>query len=210
MRKICLYLQALNDDAQSYMDSYPPVDEESLIPGAVKSLEEIRDMCAAKTDNVPEDSGPFYYAGQFAKGFGRAYIGYSEAMSVMGENVSGLDFRLFSSTDGDDIPVLYVDAAAVNSKIDEKKKGLALELLNLITGSRFLTLASARNGDPRYLLTARTSVYDALLTDYPVYAGLKEIASVPDAHVFRIKPDGVSYMRQAKENAKYLPDPGRN
>ncbi len=49
------------------------------------------------------------------------------------------------------------------------------------------------------------SIYDALASDYPVYAELKKAATVPDAHVFRIKPDGKAYMNESKENKDLLP-----
>ena len=203
--KVCMYLQALIDEAQNYMDSYPPIEEGKLSQRAVDSLAEMRDMRQTEPEGVPENSGWYYYAQRFAQGFGRANIGYSEAMDVMGGNESEMDFRLFSMTDGDDVPVFYLDAAAVNAGISDQKKALALEFLNLITGNDMLVRASDHDGDPRYLLTARTSVYDALSSKYPIYAELKKVASVPEAYVFRIRPDGVTYMAEAERNADALP-----
>ena len=126
-------------------------------------------------------------------------------MDVMEESASELDFRLFSMTDDKDIPVFYVDAAAVNAKISDEKKALAIEFLNMITGRDLLVRASAKDGDPRYLLTSRYSVYDMLEADYPVYADLKTVASVPEAFVFRIRPDGDRYLDMAEQNADLLP-----
>lgn len=116
-----------------------------------------------------------------------------------------MDIRPFSMTADRDIPVFYVDAAAINAGINERKKPLALELLNMITGGEFMARVSANGGSPRYLFSARCSVYDALSPEYPVYARLKEIAMLPDARVFRMKPDGTSYMEQAKKRADVLP-----
>ncbi len=78
-------------------------------------------------EGISEDSGWFPYARKFAEGMGNAYIGFSESMDVMEESASELDFRLFSMTDDKDIPVFYVDAAAVNAKISDEKKALAIE-----------------------------------------------------------------------------------
>ena len=203
--RVCLYLQAMTDGEQRYTDRYPPIEEGKLDAEAAESLEKVREMRLTAPEGVPEDGGRFYYAQRFAEGMGRAYIGYSEAMDVMGESADDMDFRLFSMTDGSNIPLFYVDAAAVNAKIPDEKKALALDFLNMITGTELMARVSANGGDPRYLLLARYSVYDALAADYPIYAELKEIASVPDACVFRIWPDGDAYLEEAGKNAGLLP-----
>ena len=198
--KIGLYLQALIDEKQSYMDQYPPIKEGELSPIATDSLEKMRKMHLTDSEGDLEDESRFYYARKFAEGMGRAYIGYSEAMNEMGESASDMDFRLFSMTGDENIPVFYVDAAAINAKISDKKRALALDLLNIITGTDALTRAIANDSDPQYLLAARYSIYDALKSDYPIYKDLKNVASVPDAFVFRIKPDGNDYLEEAEKN----------
>ena len=200
-----VYLQALTDCEQHYMEQYPPIETETLSSEAVASLEKIRDMHLIDPDGDPKSPNRFYNAQKFAEGMGRAYIGYSEAMGMMGESASEMDFRLFSMSDNENIPVFYVDASAVNAKISDEKKALALDLLNMITGKETLVKASANNGDPGYLLVPRYSVYDALASDYPIYKGLKKAALVPDSHVFRIKPDGDAYLEEAKNREDLLP-----
>ena len=203
--KIGLYLQALIDEKQSYMDQYPPIKEGELSPIATDSLEKMRKMHLTDSEGDLEDESRFYYARKFAEGMGRAYIGYSEAMNEMGESASDMDFRLFSMTDSKNIPVFYVDAAAINAKISSKKRALALDLLNIITGTDALARAQTNGGSPQYLLSARYSIYDAMASDYPLYEELKKIASVPDAFVFRIKPDGDQYLEEAKKNREAMP-----
>ena len=68
-----------------------------------------------------------------------------------------------------------------------------------------LIRVSKNNGHPRYLLFARQSAYDTLASDYPTYQELKKIALVPDANVFRIKPDGIEYLEEAEKNKDALP-----
>ena len=203
--KIGLYLQALIDEKQSYMDQYPPIKEGELSPIATDSLEKMRKMHLTDSEGDLEDESRFYYARKFAEGMGRAYIGYSEAMNEMGESASDMDFRLFSMTDSKNIPVFYVDAAAINAKISSKKRSLALDLLNIITGTDALARAQTNGGSPQYLLSARYSIYDAMASDYPLYEELKKIATVPDAFVFRIKPDGDQYLEEAKKNTEAMP-----
>ena len=128
----------------------------------------------------------------------------------MGDAVPEMECRLFSMTEKDDIPVLYVDVASINSHISDQKKDLAFDLLEMITASELMAKASLDSGKPRYLLPARYSVYDILAADFPVYNNLKKIAEVPDAHVFRIKPDGAAYLAKAVENTDILPDLKKN
>ena len=205
--KICLYMQSLNDIEQEYLDSYPPIEEGSISEEAAGVLTEMAGcrQTEEKTEKQKSDNY-YYYARRFAEGLGKAYIGYSEAMNAMGEDASEMDFRLLSMFDSSDIPVFYIDAAAINSNISDEKKALAYDLLNMITGTELLAKASVCSDEPLYLLTGRYSVYDMLSSDYPIYAGLKDIAATRDAHVFRIKPDGAAYMAKAEENADALPD----
>lgn len=200
-----MYLQALVDCEQQYMDQYPPIEAETLSSEAVDSLEKIRKMHLTDPERVPVKGDRFYYARKFAEGMGRAYIGYSESMDIMGESASEMNFRLFSMTDDDNIPVFYMDAAAVSAKISDVKKALALDLLNMITNKDTLVRVSMNDGNPRYLLLARHSAYDTLTSDYPIYKEMKKVALVPDAHVFRIKPDGNGYMEEAEKNKGLLP-----
>ncbi|MDO5138205.1 MAG: thiamine pyridinylase [Oscillospiraceae bacterium] len=200
-----MYLQALTDCKQQYMDQYPPLKAETLSPEAVDSLEKISKMHLTDPEHVPVEGDWFYYAAKFAGGMGRAYIVYSEAMDMMGESAYEMDFRLFSMTDHENIPLFYMDAAAVNAKISKEKKELALELLNMITSEDTLVRVSKNSGDPRYLLLARPSAYDTLASDYPIYQEMKKVALVPGAHVVRIKPDGIEYLEEAEKNKDLLP-----
>lgn len=203
--QVAMYLQALVDETQRYTDHYPPIEEATLSPEALSSLEMISDMHQTDSESEPEDGEWYYYARRFSEDMGRAYIGYSESMDVMGDNASDMDFRLFSMTDDKDIPVFYVDAAAVNARISDDKKALALDFLNMITGKDMMVRASVNGGNPRYLLATRYSIYDALASDYPIYAELKNIASVPNACVFRIKPDGDAYLEESAKHVDLLP-----
>ena len=124
---------------------------------------------------------------------------------MMRESASEMDFRLYSMTEDDNIPVFYLDAAAVSAKISDVKKAMALDLLNMITNKDTLVRVSMNEGNPTYLLLARHSAYDTLASDYPIYKEMKKVALVPDAHVFRIKPDGNEYMEEAEKNKGLLP-----
>ena len=202
LAQVCRYLQALMDENKQYMDHFPVIEKGKLSGTAADSLRKMRELYLPDPEGVSKESGWYPSARLFAGGRGRAYIGYSEAMDVMGEKASDMDFRLFSMTNGENIPVFYVDAAAVNAKIAEEKRGLALEFLNMITGRELLARVLANDGNPRYLLSARYSVYDELGAGDLIYAKLKTVAAVPRAFVFRIKPDGDAYLDAAAEKVE--------
>lgn len=119
--KVILYLQTLTDEMQHYIDQYPPVEEDVLSKQTVALFSLIGKMYQGTA--VSEDDGIYDCARRFAQGEGRAYIGYSEAMNLMGDEASKMDFRLFSMSDDDDIPVFYVDAVSINARISNGKKG---------------------------------------------------------------------------------------
>ena len=199
------YMHAVMDSQQCWTDSFPPLEEGYLSDEAVLSLERLDGMWEKEQQTQAEGPGLYRYARRFAEGFGRAYIGYTEAMSVMGSAALEMEFRLFSMTDDENIPVFFMDAAAVNAKISDEKKALAIEFLNMITGKDFTVEISANGGEPRYILAVRYSVYDELMEDYPVYGRLKEIVTVPDTYVFRIVPDGNAYLNESEKNMYLLP-----
>ena len=195
--KATLYLQALMDEKQRYMTRFPKMTDRTVSMKAAESVEQMLRMEIDGTEDRPEGDDLYPYAAKFAEGMGRAYIGFTETMSAMGDAPSELDFRLFSMMAGENIPVFYADGAAVNARINPKKLPAALELLNMITGSDLMARVSVHDGKPRYLLPARLSVYDRLAEEFPLYARLKDIASVDRAYVFRIRPDGNEYMDEA-------------
>ena len=177
-----------------------------LDPDIVEVLTAVRDMAGAEQMTYsPQDS---YIRGSwFAGGLGRALIGFSETMSVMGEVAGHVAFHRISLSEDDDIPMLYADLASINAGIGEEKKPYALELLNLITGTEVLTQAFApvrEDQNPQYLLSARMSVYDALSAEYPVYGALKGIVSDPRSRVFVVRPGGRALLEQGTKSLSLL------
>ena len=137
-----------------------------------------------------ENNNPYIYGEWFTDGVGRAFIGFSEAMSAMGDSTEEIDFRFYSMTEEPNIPLFYMDAASVNANISQEKQVLALELLNLITGTDILVQASSpseRDQNYQYLLSARKSFYDVLGQKDPIYMELKSFVSSPDNHIFSVR-----------------------
>ena len=64
--KVILYLQALIDEAQVYMDTYPKVEEGTLSERAVLSLAQIRDLRDTDPEGVVDKNDRYYYARRFS------------------------------------------------------------------------------------------------------------------------------------------------
>ena len=190
LNKARKYLDVLTDEQQKYSDYGTLPDVSALSAEAVEKLRELRKMSGeglARYLTENKDKRAFLPE-WFADGKGRAYIGYSESMALMGDAAGQMDIRLFSYDARKNIPVFYTDLVGISAEIDEDRKELAYELANILLSEEVLTQMSMpgeEGGSPQYLLTFRSSVYDHLEKEFPIYARLKEIAENPDNHVFR-------------------------
>ncbi|MBP3876868.1 MAG: thiamine pyridinylase, partial [Lachnospiraceae bacterium] len=184
------YLDVLTDEQQKYSDYGTLPDVSDLSAVAVEKLRELRKMSGEELVRyLTENKGKRALLPEwFADGKGRAFIGYSESMALMGDAAGQMDIRLFSYSDRKNIPVFYTDLVGISAEIDEERKELAYELANILLSEEVLTKMSMpgeEGGSPQYLLTVRSSVYDHLEKEFPIYAKLKEIVENPDNHVFR-------------------------
>ena len=197
-----LYLEVRTDVLQEYSEWVSVPEAGALEPDVLGIMLEVEAMGGnEQIVYITPDDDDYIRAEWFADGSGRALIGYSENLSAMGDEAGNMTFHRISFSDGENVPMLYADFASVNANIDSSRKGLALELLNLITGEEMMTLAlsSAQEGQsPQYLLSARRSVYDHLSEEWPIFEKLKEIVSDPQSRVYLIQPSG----RELIENAE--------
>ncbi|MFU0828431.1 MAG: Thiamine pyridinylase [Lachnoclostridium sp.] len=201
--KVCMYLDALIDVNQEYTDYYVTPDLNNISEESIASLRLLQAMGGkAQVNYWPDDNNAYIRADWFREGKGRAYIGYTEAMSTMGDFVNDINFTLFSYTKNKNIPVFYGDIVGINSKICKEKQNLAFELANVITNTDTMVKAlspDAKNQYPQYLLPARYSVYDRLGKTYPIYKKLKNIVIQPDNHLFKIGPNSRQFISDAKK-----------
>lgn len=151
----------------------------------------------------PEDNDAYIRAKWFKEGYGRAYLGYTEAMSNMGDYTNNLDFKVISYCKEDNIPVFYGDVVGVNSKIDNEKKDAAIKLANVIGNTETMVKAVSpdnNNPHPQYLLPARKSVYQTMGNVYPIYNELYSIVNQPENKLFLLGVSAEEWMNEAKEN----------
>ncbi len=202
--KACMYLDSLIDTTQNYTEfsSLPNLDE--LDKDGIKSLELLQSMAGKRQANYwPEDNDSYIRAKWFINGTGRAYMGYTEAMSQMKESANDMNFKTISFSKNSNIPIFYGDVVGINSSITNSyKKEKAIELANIITAEKTMVKAVSpdeNNEYPQYLLPARKSVYHNLENKYPIYAKLYKIANNPDNKLFRTGPEIREWLKQAKK-----------
>ena len=123
-------------------------------------------------------------------------------MSDMGDAAEDMVFHRISLSDQEDIPMLYADIASVNARISDDRRPLAVELVNVITGAQTMvaSLAAGEEGqNPQYLLSARSSVYDVLAKDYPIY-GLSNNNEISVQRMHEIyEENGLDWQRVFKK-----------
>lgn len=195
------YILAFLDYEDTFPEEYITFDPDWISAEAIDSLEEIREMAGTKQLAWMSKNNAYIRAEWFARGRGRAYIGYSEAMSVMGDALNDIDFRRFSFTDGEgeEIPIFFADMTGINAQIRAEKQPYAIELLNVITGTDVMVQASSpsKPGESyQYLLSARESVYDTIGKVNQVYNKLKDIISDPKSILFIVRDEDLQYLDQ--------------
>lgn len=208
--KVCMYLDSLIDTEKEYKQFYSLPNLNKLNGEAIKSLVLLQSMAGKNQANYwPENNDAYIRSKWFMNGQGRAYIGYTEAMSTMKEFANDVDFKTISLSKNSDIPVLYGDVIGVNSSIiNPAKKEKAMKLANIIADENTMVKAVSsdeNNKYPQYLLPARKSVYKDLEKEYPIYGELYKIANNPNNKLFRVGPEIRVWIKDAKKIiAEYL------
>ncbi|GAA0738299.1 thiamine pyridinylase [Clostridium oceanicum] len=202
--KVCMYLDSLIDTTQEYtkFSSLPNVNE--IDADSTRSLSLLQSMAGKEQANYwPENNDAYIRAKWFMNGKGRAYIGYTEAMSNMKEFVNDINFKTISLSRNSDIPIFYGDVVGINSSITNLyKKEKAIELANIVADEKTMVNAVSpdeNNKYPQYLLPARKSVYHDLESKYPVYGNLYKIANKSNNKLFRVGPDIREWLKEAKK-----------
>ena len=123
---------------------------------------------------------PYVRGVWFNQGYGRAFMGFTEAMSVMSQQtLSNIGFKPMplSGTTGKP-PLFYADAVGVNKTADQRGiHALAVELANVIAATDTIVASfKAQDGkNPQYLMSVRTSAFDTLEKDYPIYKKMHDL-----------------------------------
>lgn len=202
--KTCFYLDGLIDHNQIY-NSYsdlPPANE--FNEEVINRLKTLQSMAGKEQSQyVPDNNDSYIRAKWFEQGSGRAYMGYTEAMSNMGSFVNDIDFKNISYCKEDNIPLFFGDLVGINSKISDSKKDLAYKLANTITATETMDMAISSDDSkpyPQYLLPARRSVYMDMGKLYPIYNELYNIVNNSANKLFLLGPGAKDWLEETNSN----------
>jgi len=134
-----------------------------------------------------------FYQKQFARQNGRAFVGYSESLYYMIDELinscykeegclppNNISISELAVSDKGSTPVGWVDAIAINSKVKGQKQTDAIEFINFLTSKEayHMALIPDYGAAPRYLLPAYKRFYSdsSLLKVAPYYTQLYPLA----------------------------------
>lgn len=202
--KACYYLDTLVDVTQATSELIPLPDLNNINMDAINDIKLLVKMGGEEqVEYWPDDNDAYIRAKWLEEGKGRAYIGYTEAMSNMKDFANDVEFKLFSLSSNPNIPLFYGDVVSVNSAItDTAKQELAIQLANVIAATDTMVQAisvDSNNPYPQYLLPARTSVYNTLAAEYPNYSKLLEMVSGENNTLFVVGAEIRTWLEEAKK-----------
>lgn len=152
-----------------------------------------------------EDETPYARARWFDQGYGRAFMGFSELMSVMSPatlaNI-GLKVMPLSDTIGHQ-KLFYVDAVGVNpATVARGTRALAVQLANTIAATETIWHSFRQpkpgEGNPQYLMSVRNSAFQKLAAAYPIYQRMYELARTSDPVAFKLDASGRNWVKAIK------------
>jgi len=196
----CLYLQIGMQDANQFpVNPHPPACPSGLDPTALPNLHAAVRIAGHKQVTYVDASG-YQRLIWFLNGFGRGYVGSTEAMAFIPPGELGeYAFRPlpFSSAPVTTNPV-FVNAMGVNQNVDPGKTSLAVDLALMVASPTVTTTALAGRTNPQYLTPVRASVLNALAARFPMYRQIQQVLQQVRPAGFRIGPMSRQWLNATK------------
>jgi len=202
------------DIAHSLNGEYPfplPWNSGELDDNAIDNMQELLAMASYENGT---DSDPFYEIksydrGQwFSDGWGRAFVGYTESMSVMSEQTrENIGFKVMPlSQDDESYPaVFYADVIAINPTTNDRgTRDLAVELANVMAASQTMiaSIGPDGSGTPQYLMATRPTVFDTLDNSFPLYADMHRLIEDNDPRMFKLNEQSRDWLNAMKDTIR--------
>jgi thiamine pyridinylase len=154
-------------------------------------------------NGTSNNATPYVRGVWFDGGYGRAFVGFTESMSVMSpQTLSTIGFKVMplSNTVGKQ-PLFYVDAVGVNTSTTSRGiRDLAVQLANIIAATETIVesfKSPAPDVNPQYLMSVRNSVFRQLSQQYPIYQRMYQLARTSNPVAFKLNSAGRSWVLTA-------------
>ncbi|MCB1035082.1 MAG: thiamine pyridinylase, partial [Acidobacteria bacterium] len=200
-----LYLDAVENRTGRLPPELPWTAAE-IEPAAMDHLRRLLAM-ASYENGLARPAAPYARGKWFSQGWGRAFVGFAESMSVMSpETRAGLGFKVMPLADDDRASLFYADVVAVHpaTKVWGTRE-LAVELANLLASHEVMVRSlGPGEGDPspQYLMAARPSVFETLGRSFPIYGELHELIETSHPTLFRLGPRSREWLAAMKDTLR--------
>ena len=201
------------DTAHSLTGQYPfplPLNESQLNSQAIENMRELISM--ASYENATDQDGSIKSYGRaswFSNGWGRALMGYTEAMSNMSEETrNNIGFKVMPLSNQDESypGVFYADVIGVNTTTKQRgTRDLAVLLANTMAASTTMVAsigADANRPYPQYLMPTRPSIFQTLEQSFPLYADMFRLITDNNPIMFKVNEQARSWLGTMKNTIR--------
>ncbi|NEO16167.1 thiamine pyridinylase [Moorena sp. SIO3F7] len=202
------------DIAHSLTGQYPfplPWEKSELNSQAIENMQELLGMASYEnaTDSMEPKQQPYQQAEWFSNGWGRAFMGYTEAISNMSENTrQNIGFKVMPLSDQDQSypEVFYADLIGVNTTTKERgTRDLAVKLANTMAASTTMIASigpDASHPYPQYLMATRPSVFQTLEESFPLYGDMFRLIQGQNIIMFKVNDQSRSWLETMKKKIR--------
>jgi len=202
-----LYLDAVN----SVTGEYPPPlpwDPSQINQQAMDNMRLLLAM-ASYENGTAEVEMPYQRGTWFSQGWGRALIGFTEAMSAMSsETRAGIGFKVMPLSDNDTSTMFYADVIGVNTITAQRgTRDLAVRLANVMAAGSTMVASIGPDGDhpyPQYLMATQPSVFRSLAQSFPIYSEMYALLTENDALLFKVNDQSRDWLAAMKNTIRTL------
>ena len=124
-------------------------------------------------------------AGLYDSGVADGYVGYAETMRFLDKRIDSTDIKQISIAKNGNIPLFYCDMVGISTDVPDEQTGLCMDLIKILTDTEVMKRVSVKDGAPQYLMFPRSSFYDVMEKEYPMYAKLRTVVENESNKLFR-------------------------
>ncbi|MEM1329439.1 MAG: thiamine pyridinylase [Planctomycetota bacterium] len=198
----CTYVATYEAYTNNFSQDPPLPPYTDLDPSVMDNLHTMVKMAGTAQASYSETSS-YERAQWFNQGYGRAMVGFSEAMSQMGTILDDVELKEMPLADASGASLYYVDIVGVNSSVvGTDDEVWAVQLADLMASHDVIVAAFENGGTPQYLYPVRESVFSTLSAGYPKYARLWEIVQDLNPVAFRLGSDVRTWLSDNKSEIR--------
>jgi thiamine pyridinylase len=193
------------DMAHSLTGLYPlplPGSPSDLNRDAIANMRALVAMASYRNGTAEESDDAYPRATWFTKGWGRAFVGFTESMSAMSEETrNNIGFKVMPLSDASTNALFYADVIGVNPATRKRgTRNLAVDLANVMAASATMIASIGPDAGkaPQYLMATRPSVFESLGKSSPLYNDMFALIGKNNPVMFRLGPQSRSWLKSMK------------